>query len=75
MLTNRPNDECSKNKTPIKNLYVCGACVYPGGLVTFGPGYLAANTIAADYKIKKWWKEPEYIVKARKKGYFGEYIE
>jgi phytoene dehydrogenase-like protein len=73
MLTNRPNDECSKNRTPIKNLYVCGACVYPGGLVTFGPGYNAANTIAEDYNIKKWWTEPEYIVKARKKGYFGEY--
>ncbi|MBM3157159.1 MAG: NAD(P)/FAD-dependent oxidoreductase [Chloroflexi bacterium] len=72
MLTNRPNDECSKNRTPIKNLYVCGACVYPGGLVTFGPGYLAANTIAEDYKITKWWKAPQYIAEAVKKGYFGE---
>jgi len=42
------------------------------GLVTFGPGYIAANTIAEDFKIKKWWSEPDYIVKARKKGYFGE---
>jgi phytoene dehydrogenase-like protein len=71
MLTNRPNDECSHNRTPIKNLYVCGACVYPGGLVTFGPSYNAVNSIAEDYGIQKWWSEPKYISEARNKGYFG----
>jgi len=40
--------------------------------VTFGPSYIPANTIAEDYKITKWWKEPEYITKARKMAYFGE---
>ncbi len=73
MAINRPNDECSSTRTPIKNLYVCGSCVYPGGTVLFGPGYIAANAIAEDYGIEKWWKEPEYITEARKKGYFGEY--
>ncbi len=73
MANNRPNDECSHHRTPIKNLYVCGACVNPGGLVTFGPGYIAANTIAEDFGIEKWWTEPEYITEARKKGYFGDY--
>ncbi len=73
MAANRPNDECSSNRTPIKNLYVCGASTNPGGLVTFGPGYIAANTIAEDYGIEKWWREPEYITEARKKGYFGDY--
>lgn len=72
MAYNRPNDECSCNRTPVKNLYVCGASVNPGGLVTFGPGYIAANTIAEDYKIKKWWRTPQYIAEAIKKGYFGE---
>ena len=48
-------------------------CVNPGGLVTFGPSYIAANTIAEDYGIDKWWKEPAYITEARKKGYFGDY--
>lgn len=72
MAYNRPNDECSCNRTPINNLYVCGASVNPGGLVTFGPGYIAVNTIAEDYKITKWWKEPQYIAEAIKKGYFGE---
>ena len=73
MAHNRPNDECSSHRTPVKNLYVCGASVNPGGLVTFGPSYIAANTIAEDYGIEKWWKEPEYITEARKKGYFGDY--
>ncbi|TET13569.1 MAG: NAD(P)/FAD-dependent oxidoreductase [Dehalococcoidia bacterium] len=72
MASNRPNDECSSHRTPIKNLYVCGASVNPGGLVTFGPGYIAANTIAEDLGIEKWWSEPEYIAEARGKGYFGE---
>jgi phytoene dehydrogenase-like protein len=70
---NRPNDECSLTRTPISNLYVCGSSVYPGGCVLFGGGYLAANAIAEDYNIQKWWMEPEYITEARRKGYFGEY--
>ncbi|MEE8374225.1 MAG: NAD(P)/FAD-dependent oxidoreductase, partial [Dehalococcoidia bacterium] len=72
MASNRPNDECSHCRTPVKNLYVCGASTNPGGLVTFGPSYIAANVIAEDYGIEKWWSEPEYIAEARKKGYFGE---
>jgi phytoene dehydrogenase-like protein len=71
MAVNRPNDECSSHRTPIKDLYVCGASVNPGGLVTFGPGYIAANVIAEDYGIEKWWREPEIISAARAKGYFG----
>jgi phytoene dehydrogenase-like protein len=72
---NRPNDECSDTRTPIKNLYVCGSSVYPGGCVLFGPGYLAANAIVEDCGIEKWWTEPDYITQARKKGYFGDYGE
>jgi len=75
MNTNRPNDECSNNRTPIKKLYTCGASNHPGGMVLFGPSYLAANAIAEDYGIDKWWVEPEYITEARKKGYFGDYNE
>lgn len=64
----RPNDECSHHRTPVKNLYLCGACTHSGGLVTFGPGYVAANRIADDLAIKKWWTEPEIVTKARQKG-------
>jgi len=52
----RPNQECSSTKTPIAGLYVCGASTYPGGLVLGGPGYLAANKVAEDMGVKKWWK-------------------
>ena len=45
-----------------------GASCYPGGLVTFGPGYVAANTIAEDLGIEKWWPVPESVAAARQKG-------
>ncbi|MFC2009394.1 phytoene desaturase family protein [Chloroflexota bacterium] len=63
----RPNELCSQGKTPIKNLYLCGASTHSGGMVLFGPAYNAANYIADDLGIEKWWKEPEYIAEARKK--------
>jgi len=53
---NRPNTECSSSKTPIGGLYLCGASTYPGGMVTGGPGYVAANKVAEDMGLKKWWK-------------------
>lgn len=65
---NRPNDECSNHRTPIKNLYLCGASSHSGGMVTFGPGYIAANRIAEDADIKKWWSEPDYVTRAHQKG-------
>jgi phytoene dehydrogenase-like protein len=52
----RPNQECSSAATPIEGLYVCGASTYPGGLVLGGPGYLAANRVADDMGVEKWWK-------------------
>jgi phytoene dehydrogenase-like protein len=65
----RPNQECSHNVTPIKNLFVGGAGVWPGGCVIWGPGYVCANTVAEECGIEKWWKEPEIVTKAREKGY------
>jgi phytoene dehydrogenase-like protein len=52
----RPNQECSATDTPIEGLYVCGASTYPGGLILGGPGYLAANKVAEDLGVEKWWK-------------------
>ncbi len=52
----RPNPECSGTDTPIDGLYVCGASTYPGGLVIGGPGYLAANKVADDLGVERWWK-------------------
>ncbi len=65
----RPNQECSHNVTPIKNLFVGGAGVWPGGCVIWGPGYNCANSVADECGIEKWWKEPEIVTKARDKGY------
>ena len=52
----RPNTDCSGCDTPIEGLYVGGASTYPGGLVLGGPGYLAANKVAEDLGVTKWWK-------------------
>jgi len=40
----------------------------PGGLIILGPGYLAANAVADDLGLKKWWREPEIVGQARAKG-------
>jgi phytoene dehydrogenase-like protein len=62
----RPNDLCSKTKTPVEGLYVCGASTYPGGLVIGGPGYIAAGRIADDLGVSRWWKLPDDV---------GRYVE
>ncbi len=65
----RPNQECSHNVTPIKNLFVGGAGVWPGGCVIWGPGYNCATTIAEECGIDQWWTLPESVVRARENGY------
>lgn len=64
----RPNEECSQYETPVKNLYICGASTFPGGLITFGPGYNAAGKIAEDIGVDRWWGEPECVTKAKARG-------
>jgi phytoene dehydrogenase-like protein len=64
----RPNEECSTTRTPVGKLYLCGSSCYPGGLIIWGPGYIAANTVAEDLGITKWWKEPEIVTRAKKAG-------
>ncbi len=65
----RPNSMCSNTRTPINGLYVCGASVHSGGMITAGPGYICANVVAEDLGLKKWWKLPEFVQK-----YLGRYI-
>ncbi|MEM2058870.1 MAG: NAD(P)/FAD-dependent oxidoreductase [Thermoproteota archaeon] len=64
----RPNEYCSDHSTPIKRLYLCGACTHSGGMITFGPGYCAAQKISEDLGIKKWWSEPDHVRRAREAG-------
>jgi len=65
---NRPNDKCSRHRSPIKGLYIGGSCTYPGGCILLGAGYLAANAVAEDSGIQKWWAQPETVTEAKKKG-------
>lgn len=62
----RPNADCSNYATPIRGLYLAGASVYPGAMITLGPGYVAAGRIAKDLKLNIWWKEPTYVEEARR---------
>ena len=52
----RPMPELAQFRTPIKNLYLCGACCHPGGGIIGGPGLIAADIIAEDHEITKWWE-------------------
>jgi beta-carotene ketolase (CrtO type) len=47
----RPIPECSGYKTPIHNLYLCGALGYPGPGVSTAPGRNAAQVILSDLKF------------------------
>jgi phytoene dehydrogenase-like protein len=57
----RPHDSCVAGRTPLEGLYLCGASSYPGGLVIGGPGYIAANSVAEDLGVQKWWTPPDYV--------------
>lgn len=62
----RPWREISRYRTQIDKLYLCGACTHPGGHATGAPGYNAANAIAEDLGIEKWWPkyDPAKVLKA-----------
>jgi phytoene dehydrogenase-like protein len=66
----RPNEFCSQHDSPIKKLYLAGASTHSGGMITFGPGFNAAEKIAGDLGIKKWWPEPRGVKEARDLGLF-----
>ncbi len=65
----RPNVQCSANRTPMDNLYVCGASTFPGGMITFGGGYNASRAVAEDLGLDIWWTEPASVGAARDKGF------
>ena len=48
-------------RTPVEGLYMCGSCCHPGGSITFAPGYNAANVIAEDLSIDRWWPKPDFL--------------
>lgn len=64
----RPNAECSNHRSPIKGLYLGGACTHPGGTILLANGLLAAEVLLEDLGKEKWWGVPEIVSKARSKG-------
>ena len=55
-LDKRPFPECSNYRTPIPGLYIAGSSCHPGGNITGAPAYNAADVIAHDHKVERWWK-------------------
>ena len=54
---NRPWPGMSQYRTFLPNLYLCGASTHPGGHAVGGSGYNAANRIAEDLGLTKWWSQ------------------
>ena len=48
LFISRPSAKCARYRTPVEQLYLCGAGTHPGGGVTAAPGYNAARQILAD---------------------------
>ena len=46
----RPVPGWGRYRTPVENLYLCGAGTHPGGGVTGAPGYNAAREVLKDLK-------------------------
>jgi phytoene dehydrogenase-like protein len=52
---NRPHPLMPGSRTPVEGLYLCGSSSGNGGGVNGAAGYIAANAIAADFKLKRTW--------------------
>ena len=50
MFSLRPFAGYSDYRTPVKNLYMCGAGAFPGGAVSGAPGHNAAHEIIKDWR-------------------------
>lgn len=52
---NRPHPLLRGSRTPVEGLYLCGSSSGNGGGVNGAAGYIAANAITADLKLKRNW--------------------
>ena len=50
LFANRPSNLFDGYRTPIENLYLCGAGTHPGGEVTGAPGHNAAHEVLRDWE-------------------------
>ncbi|MFQ5761730.1 MAG: phytoene desaturase family protein [Candidatus Bathyarchaeia archaeon] len=56
MFDKRPLPELSQYRTPIKHLYLSGACTHFGGGIIGAGGHNAAVAVLMDLGTKPWWK-------------------
>lgn len=52
---NRPHPLLPGSRTSVEGFYLCGSSSGNGGGVNGAPGYIAANAIADDLKLKRTW--------------------
>ena len=52
---NRPHPLMPGSRTPVEGLYLCGSSSGNGGGANGAAGYIAANAIADDLKLRKTW--------------------
>jgi phytoene dehydrogenase-like protein len=52
---NRPTPELSHYRTPVEGVYMAGSGNHVGGSISGAAGYNAANVIADDLELDKWW--------------------
>lgn len=57
LLMMRPVAGYGRYRTPVENLYLCGAGTHPGGGVTGAPGYNAAREVIRDLRRKSAQQE------------------
>ena len=53
---NRPHPLMPGSRTPVEALYLCGSSSGNGGGINGAAGYIAANAIADDLRLKRTWK-------------------
>ena len=53
---NRPHPLMPGSRTPVEGLYLCGSSSGNGGGVNGAAGYIAANAIADDLKLRRTWR-------------------
>ncbi|MBI4728071.1 MAG: NAD(P)/FAD-dependent oxidoreductase [Acidobacteria bacterium] len=66
----RPSPDCSRARAPLPGLYLCGASVYPGGMIIGGPGYLAARGACGDLGVPFPFPLPRRIAR-----YADQYLD
>ena len=63
-----PKEQCFPNQMLFNNLHLAAPSEPHGYVLTFGSGYVAANTVPEESSGKKWSSASEILTKARKEG-------